>query len=133
MIIKIEKEIEEINEKDKNIDKLKNKMKVKYPQIFKELEEMENKSNEDYIKFILKKYPSNKYKKNNSIDSYKNIRDITIEFIEELFLQYFPDSYPRQTEEEKKYYCIVSKIDAHLSSIKNELETRRAPKKKKKK
>ena len=133
MIIKIEKEIEEINEKDKNIDKLTNKMKENYPQIFKELEEMENKSNEDYIKFILKKYPSNKYKKNNSIDSYKNTRDITIEFIEELFLQYFPDSYPRQTEEEKKYYCIVSKIDAHLSSIKNELETRRAPIKKKKK
>ena len=134
LINKIENEIIIIDENDRDSNELMKKMKKKYPRIFKELEEMESKSNEDYIKFILKRYPYTKYiDQNDSIDVDKGLRENQIELIEQLFTNYFPDVYPRETEEQKKYYCIVSKIDAHLSSIKSELETRQNSKKKKKK
>ncbi len=99
MINKIERDIEIINENDKDINELMRKMKERYPRIFKELEEMESKSNEKYIKFIVNSYPYPKYiEQNCSADIDNSIRENQIEVIDKLFNLYFPDYYPRETK-----------------------------------
>ena len=118
--------LEELNKKIKdNKDKLNKdfeiKIKNEYKYIFDEIKEYRKKSNIEFIKFILQKYPLKKeiLKKNQTIEERwaKNKES----FLRILSARYHPDNVSNNTEEEKLNYTIFNAISIEINSIIEEI------------
>jgi hypothetical protein len=98
-------------------DKYKNENK----QIFDEIKEHRNKTNVEFVEFILEKYPPKKspLKKNKTVREQWNENPKS--FAERLSARYNPDNYPKNTEEEKLYYTIYHTISTEINAIISEL------------
>ena len=98
-------------------DKYKNENK----QIFDEIKEYRNKTNVEFVEFILEKYPPKKspLKKNKTVREQWNENPKS--FAERLSARYNPDNYPKNTEEEKLYYTIYHTISTEINAIISEL------------
>ena len=117
-IKQILEEIREIVKRNEEIDKqiFEEQILKEKKEIFDEIEEMANKDNFEFIKFIIKKYPPKKY--NESEDSIeKKWKENKENLINILCSKYNQPSYPRNTDEEKQKYVIVGKIYDHLNII----------------
>ena len=109
-------------EEEKLSGGFKLKIKKENPEIFNELEEQFKKNNIEIIKFILKKYPPL---------NYEMVTDETIEkqwgenkknFVNNLCTKYALDNYPKETDEEKLKYTIISDISSKINSIYNQIK-----------
>ena len=97
------------------------KYKTEHKQIFDEIQEYREKSDVEFIEFILEKYPPKKspLKKGKTVQEQwdENAKS----FCERLSARYNPDNYPKNTDEEKLkftiYHTISTEINAILSDI----------------
>ena len=98
-----------------------NKFKTQNKQIFDEIKEYRNKTNVEFVEFILEKYPPKK----SPLRKKKNVRqewnDNPKSFAERLSARYNPDNYPKNTEEEKLMYTIYHTISTEINAILSEL------------
>ncbi len=124
------------NKEKSDIEMIENKRK-KYPEIFKEIEEKSKKKPIEFIKFILEKHPYEGYiiGEFNFDDELKRRPG---PFLLGLHKNYHPDNYPKNNEQEKVKFCIMSVIDSKITNIikilcPNKLEQRKPKLKKKKK
>ena len=123
-IKKIDMEIQEyfLIEDEKSCGGFKLQMKHNHKEIFDELEREFKKNNLEIIKFILKKYPPNNYIEdiNNTIDmQWENNKKKTVS---NLCTKYALDNYPKETDEQKLIYTIMSEISTKLNSIYNQIK-----------
>ena len=136
-IKKIDMDINEILllEEEKLAGGFQLKIKKEHKEIFDELEEQFKKDNLEIIKFILKKYPPLNYENepepaphigkgikppNNSIES--KWQENKKNFVSNLCTKYALDNYPKETNEEKLKYTIISVISSKVNSIYNEIK-----------
>ena len=102
-----------------------NKYKNERKYIFDEIQEYRNKTNVEFIEFILNKYPPKKSplkpKQTVSDQWNKNPQN----FVEKLSARYNPDNYQKNTEEEKLSYTIYHYISTEINSILSELNPNR--------
>ena len=123
-IKKIDMEVNEyfLIEDDRSSGGFKHQIKHDHREIFDELEQHFQKNNLEIIKFVLKKYPPKDYIQdpNKTIDVQwsENAKNT----VYNLCCKYAPDNYPKETEEEKLKYTIVSEISTRLNSIYNEMK-----------
>ena len=123
-IKKIDMEVNEyfLIEDERSSGGFKHQIKHDHREIFDELEQQFQKNNLEIIKFVLKKYPPKDYIQdpNKTIDVQwsENAKNT----VYNLCCKYAPDNYPKETEEEKLKYTIVSEISTRLNSIYNEMK-----------
>ena len=123
-IKKIDMEVNEyfLIEDERSSGGFKHQIKHDHREIFDELEQQFQKNNLEIIKFVLKKYPPKDYIQdpNKTIDVQwsENPKNT----VYNLCCKYAPDNYPKETEEEKLKYTIVSEISTRLNSIYNEMK-----------
>ena len=101
---------------DKNYPELLQEMKKKNPKIFKELDDnFQNKSLEDFVKFIIKNHPY----KGIENDANRNFDTNNPELITFLLRKYLPDDYNYlpTNEPSKLKYCLAQEISKKLNSI----------------
>jgi hypothetical protein len=104
---------------DKEIEEQENK--TEHKQIFDEIQEYREKSDVEFIEFILEKYPPKKspLKKGKTVQ--EQWEENAKSFCERLSARYNPDNYPKNTDEEKLkftiYHTISTEINAILSDI----------------
>ena len=97
------------------------KYKTEHKQIFDEIQEYREKSDVEFIEFILEKYPPKKspLKKGKTVQ--EQWKENAKSFCERLSARYNPDNYPKNTDEEKLkftiYHTISTEINAILSDI----------------
>ena len=106
-------------------ENFENKCKNEHKQIFDEIKEYRNKTNVEFIEFVLQKYPPKKspLKKNKTVQQQWN--DNAKSFAERLSARYNPDNYQKNTEEEKLYYTIYHTISTEINAILSELNPNR--------
>ena len=91
-------------------------------EIFDEIKEYSEKTNIEFIKFIIEKHPPRRYKKpEKTIEQFweqnkENLIDI-------LCAKYHPTNYPKNTYEEQKKYVIAEKISEHLNHIYQDIKS----------
>ena len=123
-IKKIDMEVNEffLIEDERSSGGFKHQIKHDHREIFDELEQAFQKNNLEIIKFVLKKYPPKDYIQ----DPHKTIdmqwSENAKNTVYNLCCKYAPDNYPKETEEEKLTYTIVSEISTKLNSIYNEMK-----------
>ena len=102
-----------------------NNYKNEQNDIFEEIKEYRNKSNVEFIEFILERYPPHKnpIKKNTTVQEQWNKNPKSL--VEKLSARYNPDNYSKKTEEEKLMYTIYHTISTELNSILLELNPNR--------
>ena len=114
----IREKINQIEERDKQ--NFEEKMLKEKKEIFDEINRNAEKSNIDFIKFIIEKYPPKKYiKGEKSIE--EQWKENKENLINVLCSKYSQASYPRNTDDEKEKYLIVGKISDHLNIIYHEM------------
>ena len=93
------------------------KCKTENKQIFDEIKEYREKSNVEFIEFILNKYPPKKspLKKGKTVKEQWNENPKS--FCERISARYNPDNYPKNTEEEKLKYTIYHAISIEINDI----------------
>jgi hypothetical protein len=106
-------------------ENFENKYKNERKQIFDEIKEYRKKTNVEFIKFILQKYPPKKdpLKKNQTVEEQWNKNKKS--FLEKLSARYNPDNYPKNTEEEKLNYTIYHSITNEINAIMTEINPNR--------
>ena len=109
-------------EEEKNSGGFKLKIKKENQEIFNNLNKVFKKNNLEIIKYILNKYPPLNYEKepNNTIE--EQWQEDKKKFVHNLCIKYAPDNYPKETEEEKLKYVIMSEISTKINSIYNEIK-----------
>ena len=111
-----------INEKNNNNEDFEEKIKRENKEIFEEIKKYREKSNIEFIEFILQKYPPKKsiLKNNQTVkERWDNNKD---SFLRLLFARYHPDHhFHKNTEEEKLKYTIYSVISIEINSILEEI------------
>ncbi len=117
LYFEIAEEIKERDDNDKDSYRLEERIKNKYEELFKELDEKKKESKEEYIEFILKKYPYKDYNPKFPKNVKKIMKLNPKDFINELMKKYYPVDYIGNTENEKKKNCIYSNIYKHLSFL----------------
>ena len=123
-IKKIDMEINEylLIEDEKKSGGFKNQIKHDHREVFDELEQVFQKNNLEIIKFVLNRYPPLNYIQ----DPHKTIdmqwNENRKNTVNNLCIKYAPDNYPKETEEEKLTYTIMSEISTKLNSIYNEVK-----------
>ena len=102
-------------------ENFENKYKTENKQIFDEIKEYRNKTNVEFVEFILVRYPPKKspLKKNKTVREQWN--ENAKSFAERLSARYNPDNYPKNTEEEKLMYTIYHTISTEINAIISEL------------
>jgi hypothetical protein len=109
-------------EDEKSSGGFKHQMKHDHKEIFDELEQAFQKNNLEIVKFVLKKYPPLNYIQdpNKTIDNQwsENAKST----VYNLCCKYALDGYPKETDEQKLTYTIVSEISTKLNSIYNEMK-----------
>ena len=99
------------------------KIKKENPAIFNELEEQfKNNSNITIIKFILRKYPPINYNNNPNKTIDQQWEENKKKLVSELCSKYALDHYPKESNEEKLKYTIMSVISSKVNSIYNEIK-----------
>ena len=98
-----------------------NKYKDEKKHIFEEISKYREKTNIEFIEFILEKYPPRNYKNRKN----KTVRQLWDEdkekFVNILCAKYQPDNYPKETEEDQLNYTIMHKISEEMNNIYSEL------------
>ena len=109
-------------EDEKSSGGFKHQMKHDHKEIFDELEQAFQKNNLEIVKFVLKKYPPLNYVQdpNKTIDIQWNENKKNTVY--NLCCKYALDGYPKETDEQKLTYTIVSEISTKLNSIYNEMK-----------
>ena len=101
-------------------EEFKEKMLEEKKDIFDEIEKYTQKSNLEFIKFIIEKHPPRRYiKENKSIED--QWKEDKINLINVLSAKYHPSNYPKNTEDDHLKYLIVEKISEHLNNIYREM------------
>jgi hypothetical protein len=122
-ITNILKELRKRDEDQERYDQenFENKYKVEQKQIFDEIKEYRQKSNIEFVEFILTKYPPKKspLRKNKTIREQWNSNPKS--FVERVSARYNPDNYPKNTDEEKLYYTIYHTISKEINAILSDL------------
>ncbi len=109
---------ERIEDREKNEqENFEMKYKTENKQIFDEIKEYREKSNVEFIEFILNKYPPKKspLKKGKTVKEQWNENPKS--FYERISARYNPDNYPKNTEEEKLQYTIYHAISTEINDI----------------
>ena len=109
-------------EEEKNSGGFQLKIKLENKDIFDELEEKLKQNNLEVIKFIISKYPPLNFQKhaNQSIeDQWNNDKK---KLVNQLCILYALDKYPKETNEEKLKYTIMSVISTKINAIYNEIK-----------
>lgn len=111
-----------IIEDERSSGGFKHQMKHDHKEIFDELEEVFKKNNLEIIKFILNKHPPLNYMPdpNKTIEMQWN--ENAKNTVYNLCCKYALEGYPKETEQEKLKYTIVSEISTKLNSIYNEMK-----------
>ena len=106
-------------------ENFENKCKTEHKHIFDEIKENRNKTNVEFIEFILQKYPPKKspLKQGQTVQQQWNKNKKA--FVERLSARYNPDNYPKNTEEEKLKYTIYHTITTEINAIIDELNPNR--------
>ena len=123
-IKQIDSEIQEflLLEEERNSGGFQLKMKKENSQIFNELEEQFKKGNLEVIKFILKKYPPLNYQVNPNRSIDEQWRENKKNLVNQLCTKYALDNYPKESDEEKLKYTIMSVISSKVNAIYNEMK-----------
>ena len=98
------------------------KIKKENPAIFNELEEQFKNNNITIIKFILRKYPPINYNNNPNKTIDQQWEENKKKLVSELCSKYALDHYPKESNEEKLKYTIMSVISSKVNSIYNEIK-----------
>ena len=117
----LNKKIEE--NKKKESENFEERIKKDNKKIFDEIKEYRNKSNVEFIEFILQKYPpknnKNILKKNQTVkERWEQNKD---NFLAILSGKYHTDHYKKNTEEEMLIYTIFKTILIEINSIREEI------------
>ena len=122
-ITNILKELRKRDEDQERYDQenFENKYKVEQKQIFDEIKEYRQKSNIEFVEFILTKYPPKKspLRKNKTIREQWNSNPKS--FVERVSARYNPDNYPKNTDEEKLQFTIYHTISKEINAILSDL------------
>ena len=117
--------LKELRKRKEDLERYKqenfeNTCREKQKEIFDEIEKYRQKSNLDFIKFVLDKYPPNKSPlRNKTVED--NWKENKKSFVEKLSARYNPDNYPRNTDKEKIKFTIYHQISIEINSILSEL------------
>ena len=106
-------------------ENFENKCKTEHKHIFDEIKEYRNKTNVEFIEFILQKYPPKKSVLKQGQTVRKQWDKNKKSFVEKLSARYNPDNYPKNTEEEKLKYTIYHTITTEINAIIDELNPNR--------
>ena len=98
------------------------KIKKENPAIFNELEEQFKNNNLTIIKFILRKYPPINYNANPNRTIEQQWEENKKKLVSELCSKYALDNYPKENDDEKLKYTIMSVISSKINSIYNEVK-----------
>ena len=98
------------------------KIKKENPAIFNELEEQFKNNNITIIKFILRKYPPINYNNNPNKTIDQQWEENKKKLVSELCSKYALDHYPKESNEQKLKYTIMSVISSKVNSIYNEIK-----------
>ncbi len=98
------------------------KIKKDNPAIFHELEEEFKNNNIAIVKFILRKYPPKGYVKTQNKTVEQQWEENKKKLISDLCTKYALDNYPKETDEEKLKYTIMSVISSKVNSIYNQIK-----------
>jgi L1 cell adhesion molecule like protein len=123
-ITSILKELRKRKEDQERYDQenFENKYKTQQKQIFEKIKQFRQKSNIEFIQFVLENYPPKKSPLNK-----KTIEEEWNEdkksFVTKLSARYNPDNYPKNTEEEKFKFTIYHTISIEINAILSELNS----------
>ena len=125
------KEIKEIDleiqqylllEEEKNSGGFQLKIKLENKELFDDLEKNLKKNNLEVIKYIIRKYPPLNYQRNANKTLEEQWNTNKKKLVNELCTLYALDNYPKETDEEKLKYTIMSVISTKVNAIYNEIK-----------
>ena len=111
-----------IEDKEKNEQEdFEMKYKTENKQIFDEIKKYREKSNVEFIEFILEKYPPKKTPLKEGKTVQEQWNENAKSFCEKISARYNPDNYPKNTEEEKLKFTIYHTISNEINDILSEI------------
>ena len=124
--IEISQMLQDLRNKFEEMERLaqeqfENKCKTEHKNIFDNIMNYRAKSNIEFIDYVLKTHPPNKYKpkKNKTVADRWN--EDAKGFVEIISARYNPDNYPKGTDEEKLKFTIMHTISIEINAILSEL------------